>query len=361
MNEKQLDSKNNKSESLHHFGSTTLELVSDFQTIVNLVCKSLNSTIALIAYRNVDSISIYSNELSLNEKPINVEDTIFEQSLLSATVNLKDVFISEIKKEAKNYISNSLTSKSGEIIGFLAIINQNNREFTSDQLSLLKDFAIMTAQTIEKHHAAHQLQEVFTDFVHKTVHDLKNPFTTISLTTELLKRKADDAKLVASFSQRLDNANNKVFKNLERLKLAFPLTSQNFKLNLQEINIVELFTEVQQLTKREVTIDNQLTEKIYGDHYRLTEAIIQLINHLLVILGNLEKLTFRTYAEENQAIIAISNAGYKEKLNGVEDFVYSTGLAIAKKLIQMHYGHIKVIKQEASYYSCYISLPLSGA
>lgn len=335
------------------------ELVNNFHKIIRLTIKSLNAQACLIALANNNEVAIVTNHQNLNQKVVNLNGTIFEKSLSEKTVSTSNVSIDGTAYENKSYASNTLCTKTGITIGFLAIVGSPDREYTPEELSLIDDFANLAAETFERHDTNQKLQEVFTDFVHKTVHDLKNPFTTISLTTELLKRKADDTKLVTSFSQRLENANNKVLTNLERLKSAFPLTSENFKLNIQKINVAELLLEVKKQINIEAVTTNDLNEKIYGDYRRLTEALVQLTIHLSVLSKNLTYLSLKAYIKEDQAIFAVSNAITQDKQIENAESADSTHLSIARKLIQMHYGEVFCISYEnPEKYTFYIALPL---
>lgn len=359
MNEHFSEHDKNSSQVLQNEQPSHPELINDFHRIIGLVTKTLTVSIGVIAAAKGDNMFITSNHPLLDGKIINLTKSILTGSPLSPASNFKDSIFNEVSSHAKSYVGCAMLSKSEKIIGFFAVANETSREFSPDEVLLLEDFAKLTSEIAEKHNAAQKLQEVFTDFVHKTVHDLKNPFTTISLTTELLKRKADDVKLVASFSQRLENANNKVLMNLERLKSAFPLTSENFRLNIEEINVEKLLLKVNEKINLKAATTNEVKDKLYGDYRRLTEALVQLTIHLSTVSKDLANLSLKAFVKENQAIFAVSNAGTDDNQTEERELTKSTHLSIAKKLIQMHYGEVfSICYDNAEKYTFYAALPL---
>lgn len=344
----------------HHqdYTFTSPELDRDFGNIINIAVKSLKASISLIAFVHDNSLFVRTNHKILDGKTINFKGTIFEKSLSQQTIGLQNISVNEIGKEVKTYASSPIRSKGGKTIGFLAIIDHNSRIFSSEELSLLEDLTKITSEIFEKHNTVQKLHEVFTDFVHKTIHDLKNPLTSISLTTELIKRKADNAKLVMGFSEHLENSTNKTFKSLEQLKADFPIKN-SFKLNIKEIDINDLLLTAKQQTNHKITIDNQLAHKIYGDYDRLAEAIAYLINHVLLLSEAQKNITLKSYEKENQAVIEISNSSSEVFFREAHEIRSSTALAISKKLIEMHRGKITAAcHEESESYLFYISLPL---
>lgn len=357
MNNQHLTNCSNSVKNPQDDSFTSPELDRDFGKLMDIAAKSLKASMSLIAFIHDNYLFFRSNHKTLDRKTINFRGTIFEKSL-SQTVNLPNMPTIEIGKEVKAYASSQISSKKGEIIGFFAIADQNIRNFSPEELSLIKDLAEMASGIADQHNTTHKLQEVFTDFVHKTIHDLKNPLTSIALTTELIKRKADNAKLVTNFSENLDNANHKIFKNLERLKTSFPIKN-SFKLNVQEININDLLLTVKQQTNHIIEIDNQLTHQIYGDYDRLAEALAYLINHVFLLSESQKKVSLKSYKKENQAIIEIGCSIAEVFFRDRHEMRSSTALAISKKLIEMHQGKITISPQEApENYLFYISLPL---
>jgi len=261
-----------------------------------------------------------------------------EDSILCAIKHKKQTFkasdypLKEYPSLIKFYIGTPLFSSAGKTLGFLLLLDTKERHFTTEDISHIENFAKVIVDTLEKHQESQRLQQVFTDFMHKAIHDLKNPLTTISLTSELLKRKAEDPKMVINFSEKMERANQKLFSNLEKLKSAFPVADNHFKLVINEVNLNNLLQDIKSTVyKINITIANQIEKNIYVDYNRLKEAISLLISNNYLI-ENID-IKVKSYSKEKQAVIEIhSNEEYYD--------LKSTSFTIAKTLIEMHGGKI---------------------
>jgi signal transduction histidine kinase len=337
------------------------ELNNAIRSINTITTKSLNVPVSEVISLKGNTATINGNLHPAESKGFDYQNTVYEQSLYQKRIIDKQSELISIGEDIRFFASAPLLTKNKETLGCLVIVDYKERKLNAQELSLLDDLADMTVQILEKHQKIQQLQEIFTDFIHKTVHDLKNPFTSIALTTELLKRKADDVKMVTGFADRLEKANNRVFTHLDTLKAAFPITNANFKLNIEEIQLNDLFNEISKDLARsyQITTDNQLPQIIYGDYKRLKEAIQLLIRYMLFLPEQKPTLSLNAYAEEDRAIIAVSNCQTETGLVLLTDEMDSIYVSISKKLVEMHKGKISVMNN-AEHTQCnfYISLPL---
>ncbi|MNR01779.1 sensory histidine kinase CreC [compost metagenome] len=166
--------------------------------------------------------------------------------------------------------------------------------------------------------------------MHKAIHDLKNPLTSISLTSELLKRKAEDPKMVISFCERLEKANQRLFANLEKLKFSFPVEDNHFKLVINEINLDELLSDIKSTANKiNINTENKIEKNIYADYNRLKEAIILLIGYIHPTEDS--NVIMKCYSKDKQAIIQFSSP--RSNFDNQD-----TNLTISKTLIEMHGG-----------------------
>lgn len=328
--------------------SDNKSLNKSFGFISKLLIKDFQIPIIQFVLISDKQLYIYPNEQAKHYN-FNSQKGIFQKSLNENDVVIFNTHPFEgISKDIKFYASAPLISSIGNTLGLLIILDTKERSFSTEEISLLKDFAQIATDTVEKHFEIHKMQAVFTDFLHKTVHDLKNPLTSISLTSELLKRKSHDTKTVISFSERLEKSSSKLLYNLENLKKVFPLKNDSFKLDIIKIKPDELLTDVKNCFKTSnITIESmhesELQTDIYADYNRLKEAVLQLINH--VSLSSDASVLLKSYLRDKEAIIEISCTGYSHN--------DSTSLTISKTLVEMHKGKIEII--EDNYYIC---LPL---
>jgi len=336
----------------------SLDLYEIFSSVNHVIVKSLNPDISqIILVNGEDSIIVSGNEIKKQE--IHLTPAIYLESLNTQTTIIRNDTVLQESEIAKLYCSTPIFSRKGDILAALTLIYHQKDEFTPAEISLLENMAQMTALVLEKHLETQKIKKVFTDFLHKTVHDLKNPFTSIALTAELLKRKADDPKTVNNLAERIEKANDKVFSNLERLKSAFPIHNSSFKLDVREISLTQLFEEIKQDFKQYEIITEDRTEAvIYGDPHRLKDALRYLLTHLS-LLSNSSNIYFRLTQKDNDIQICIANHD-TESFDFTEDELESNPLSIAKTLIEMHKGKISTAHhKETGNYCFYISLPLT--
>ncbi|MFN0291693.1 sensor histidine kinase [Pedobacter helvus] len=295
------------------------------------------------------SFTIIVNERQAFIYPEHQEEELnhFKEDTLQEILDRKDVstWSTPILKDPTlevNYFSTPLVSFTGNRIGALILAHNKTQTFTTDEISTLSHFAQITANIIEKDLESQTIQQTFSDFLHRTIHDLKNPLTSIALTAELLKKKSEDPKMVIGFSDKLDRASKRLFSNMEDIKTIFPLVDQSsFKLSIAEINLSALLSDIKiSCPAIYINIKKDNPVVIYGDYPRLKQAITQLItaNHCPTVDIDL-------YTTENNVEINISGAE-------INDFNH-TAFLIGKLLIEMHRG--KVENRESSYI---ISFPL---
>lgn len=321
-------------------------LIKSLSTISNLATKGIDIAMVKIAFFHNAELTFVDNEQAARYH-FDIEEEIIKGSL-----NKKEVFISEkfpstdTEKEINCYASIPLISTTGNNAGSLIVFDTKPYSFTDQDIILLKNFAQLTSDIIEKHIENEKIQRVFADFLHKTVHDLKNPLTSISLTSELLKRKAEDPKTVISFSERLEKASQKLFASLENLKSAYPIENSGFKLNVTEISLGDFLADIQKsISTADIKIENTITTAIYAEYDRLKEAITQLVTHIL-LNGPINNITIKSYPKDDEAVIEIAS---RQMAN-----FNSTAITIAKTLIGMHKGKLAITLD-----SYLISLPLT--
>lgn len=311
-------------------------LINSLSLISRLLGRAMKFTDTQLVFLDNQQTYIYRyNEITAIN--FNHDESILSESLNEEEVNQSNNHpFKGLPSEIKSYTSAPLISSTKNTLGFLILLDINERTLSDEDISYIEDFAKVIADTIEKHQGSQKLQQVFTDYMHKAIHDLKNPLTSISLTSELLRRKAEDPKMVLSFCERLEKANQRLFSNLEKLKSSFPIGDNSFKLVINEINVDELLSDVKStVNKININTENKIEKNIYADYNRLKDAIILLIGNIHSAENT--DITVKSYPKEKQAIIDISSP------KGSFDN-YDTYLNISKTLIEMHGGRIETTK-----------------
>lgn len=345
--------KKNNDETLNN-----LDLHDIIDPINNLIAKSINGSIGQVLLINENDLFVIDQQ-EIKTFKSDQAPARYRESLSSPKTILLNNIILEGTETTKLYCSSPIISKKENTLGAVIIIDKQKNGLNQAEISLLENIAQIAALILEKYFETQKIKKVFTDFLHKTVHDLKNPFTSIALTAELLKRKADDRKTVNTLAERIEKANDRIFNNLERLKSAFPIQNSSFKLNVQEISLPQLLVQVKQDFKEiNVTIKDQKEIAIYGDPHRLREAINHLLQHLSK-LSDTNNIHLSLAEKENHTEISITNHP-NESFEISTNEPQSNALSIAKTLIEMHKGKISTAQNPQTGNYCFsISLPLA--
>ncbi len=328
----------------------------DFSIIFSLVLKSFDVPYCEISLFNCQEVYLRSTDQEIDGKNFRYTNTIYEQSILRREI----VFATEVNLAYDGniafYASAPLFDSLGNVFGALIILDHKSRDFTNTDCGLLTSLANLVQSTLRQNLGTMRLKEVYTDFLHKAVHDLKNPLTSVSLTSELLKRKATDPKIVVNFAERIEKSNIRLLNNLAHIKSVFPHYSDGFRLAITDIDLKVLLEDIKNsIININITIENTLSSKIVGDYERLKEAILLLISHMS--LSKVENVTIKYYRVMNEMVLEISSTklSYEHHVPTKS----STPLLIAEILIVLQEGTLiqKLIDVQNNY-SFYVSFPL---
>ena len=327
----------------------------DFSIIFSLVLNSFRVPYCEISLFNNQEVYLRSTDKEIDGKHFVYKNTIYEQSVLKRDM----VFAAEVNLAAHDnisfYASAPLYDSLGNVFGALIILDHKSRNFTSTDCILLTSVSNLIQSTLREKLETTRLKEVSIDFLHKAMHDLKNPLTSISLTSELLKKKANDPKIVINFAERIEKSNIRLLNNLAHIKSVFPHYSGGFRLAITEIDLKVLLEDIKtSIVSSNVTIENTLSSKIIGDYERLKEAVLLLISHLT--LSKIDTITIKYYDVLNEIVLEITSAKLSDE--PLVTTTSTTPLLIAKTLIILQKGTLTQEFSDAqSKFSFYVSFP----
>lgn len=215
-----------------------------------------------------------------------------------------------------------------------------------------------------------KLEQMRKDFVANVSHELRTPITSIKGFTETLidGAKEDPASLVA-FLHIIAKESERLQTLIQDLLDLSKIEKEGFQLDIQRFNLTSLLSEVitileKKASEKGISLVFEQTDNhmfIKGDHYRLKQVFINLINNAVMYTPNNGVVTVSVEDREETVLIHIKDTGIgieKSEIPRIFERFYridrarsrnsggtGLGLAIVKHLIEAHKGTIAVTSE----------------
>ena len=243
-----------------------------------------------------------------------------------------------------------------------AMLEQNQQlNVAKEQLAILnRDLEkIVEERTIE----IERLLEQKDAFIAQLGHDLKNPITPLVTLLPLVRKQEKDPKLQELLDVTIHDVNYMKELVIKTLQLA-RLNSAQIEFAMEEI---ELFKEIERiitgnrllLKKTNINIENRIDKDIiaYADKLRFEELTNNLINNAIKFTPRAGMITIDAKKQKEFVVVSVKDTGLgmtKDQLEMVFHEFYKgdksrqeldssgLGLAICKRIVEKHGGHIWV-------------------
>lgn len=254
----------------------------------------------------------------------------------------------------------------------------------SNELSKLVDaFNSMAAKIneqrlLEERYHTMERRAILAETAATLAHELRNPLNLINLTVDYVldKFKPGEPKKEAEYTELLKNVKQEVSR-LNRmvgdfLSMGKPLTLQKNRFRLRE-----MISEVEFLLKRQIielqgelsiVIDDDVS--VYGDREQLRLVLLNLLLNAMQASGTGSKLEIEAHTAGVNSEIIVSDNGpgiNDSDIKKIFEPYYSTkpdgtglGLALAKRIVEEHGGHISARNKEEGGATFIINLPFEG-
>ncbi|MFD2446306.1 two-component system histidine kinase PnpS [Bacillus sp. CGMCC 1.16607] len=212
-----------------------------------------------------------------------------------------------------------------------------------------------------------KLEQMRKDFVANVSHELNTPITSIKGFSEtLLDGAMKDQATLEQFLSIILKESDRLQALIQDLLDLSKIEQQGFRLNIEEIDIMQLLKEVKTMLHNKADhkeISLQVIEKdsrvfINGDYYRLKQVFINLFNNAINYTSPGGKVEIEVKDEETKVCVQIKDTGIgieKEEIPRIFERFYridkargrnsggtGLGLAIVKHIIEAHKGQIFV-------------------
>jgi len=358
---------------LHDFDILDTPAEHRFDKIAILAAQIFDAPIAQVTFVDKDRVFFKTNISPLEATEISRKDsfcslailneqtTIFENMLVVPEL-INNPFVT-MQNGVRFYAGAPLKTAEGFRLGTVCVLDTTPRTVTPKQLAMLETLSSIVMDELELRLTTRKALRTQTDMMNRVVHDLKNPNTTISLSAELIKRKAEDPKLVANFAERIKTAADHVLNNLNNLLDISQLENGSFRLQIEEVDVLKILESTKQnldliakQKNQKVHINCNCPSLLLADAKRLQEAFDNLLSNALKYSDHGSKVDINVSCNNNIIIVEFKDYGQgltaddmqklftkfarlsavptgREHSNGI-------GLSIVKMLIELHQGKV---------------------
>ncbi|WP_316765561.1 GAF domain-containing sensor histidine kinase [Pedobacter frigiditerrae] len=358
---------------LHSYDILDTPEEDTFDKIAILAAQIFNTPIAQVTFVDEERVFFKTNISPLQATQINRKDSFCSIAILNSDVTLFENML-DVPELADNpfvlmengvrfYAGAPLKTPEGLHLGTVCVLDVEPKEVTAQQLEMLETLSSIAMDELELRLATRKAIRTQTDMMNRIVHDLKNPNTTISLSAELIKKKADDPKIVADFADRIKRAATSVLSSLNNLLDLSQSENASFRLNSQEIDVSQILETVKKnfeliasQKEQNIEISCNCSTVILADEIRLQEAFENLLSNALKYAYPNTTIFINVSTIDNQIIVEFKDQGQglleedknklftkfarlsaiptgKEHSNGL-------GLSIVKMLVELHHGKV---------------------
>jgi signal transduction histidine kinase len=292
---------------------------------------------------------------------LNTEVTLFENTMEVPEL-LNNPFV-KMENGVRFYAGAPLKTTEGLQLGTLCVLDVQPKAITAQQLKMLETLSSIVMDELEDRLASRKAMRTQTDMMNRIVHDLKNPNTTISLSAELIKKKADNPKIVGDFADRIKKSADNVLTSLNNLLDLSQIENGSFRLSLEEVDLLQVlnvckrnFELLASGKQQEIAVYCNCSAIVLADAGRLQEAFENLLSNALKFSNPNTVISIYITRDEEQISIEFKDQGLGlsdidmdklftkyAKLSAIptgREHSNGLGLSIVKMLVELHNGKV---------------------
>lgn len=317
------------------------------------------------------------NETAQQLLDVNEDDNVIGKSLLDILGIRKDYTMRELFDDDVQQILIDNSDTSGIILSAYFSVVQRESGFVSGFVCVLHDVTSQQKEDQERK-----------QFVSNVSHELRTPLTSVKSYVEALSDGAwKDAEIAPQFLKVVQDETDRMIRMINDLLSLSRMDSGTVKLNLEYVNINELFNYIldrfDMILKKETdpqqkkyTIQRKITQKdlwVEIDTDKFTQVIDNIMNNAVKYSPDGGVITARLMETKNHVIMSIADQGLgipRKDIGHIFDRFFRVdkarsrkqggtglGLAISKEVVNLLGGQIWVDSIEGKGSTFYISLP----
>lgn len=261
------------------------------------------------------------------------------------------------------HISIALKTEDGSSLGFLCIADEQERALSDQEQATLQDLVAIVIGQLETSLAHQQTLIHHQQLLSTTVHDLKNPLTTIPVRADLIKLKKHDPEAVEKMCDQIKSASFNMVRILDELSQSATAKAGKIQLLLVKLNVSDIANNIvvmnQPLAERKNQVlhfNSSTAAHVKADEIKLSEIIDNLVNNAIKYSVPGTDIFIEVSEKESRVLISVSDQGLgltdEDKSMLYQRFTRLSaqptagenstglGLSIVKLLVEAHEGSI---------------------
>ncbi|MEJ7694609.1 GAF domain-containing sensor histidine kinase [Daejeonella sp.] len=222
-----------------------------FNTIALMAAEIFDTSGALVTFVDKDRVFFKANVSSLLVNEIKREDSLCSLTVLNDEVTVfcdthdtPDLLLSPyVSAEGgiRFYAGAPITTMEGYNIGTVCVIDDQPRsEVTVKQLKLLKLLSTLTLEKLESRLSERNSAHAYDDNIHRLVHDMKNPITSIIGYSQLINEEENSPEMLSEYAGKIEMVSKGMEQNLNNLLCDAKSEHAAIDLNLESVSVSEL-------------------------------------------------------------------------------------------------------------------------
>lgn len=215
---------------------------------------------------------------------------------------------------------------NGNYTGYFAVHFPNRSSFFVSQLSiwyfltaLLVIIVLFFGYTLTVIIRQRQLSEVQKNFINNLTHELKTPISSIAIASSVLNNKdiLKTPERLFTYARIIQEQNTRLTKNVEKVLNLASLEKNRIHLNLEEINLNEIITEIaaqfkqtdfgQKANVKIFAIDLKLS--IFADRFHFSNLVLNILENGVKYCEQKPELKISVLQKKKSIELSISDNG----------------------------------------------------
>ncbi|PST82230.1 hypothetical protein C7T94_15655 [Pedobacter yulinensis] len=345
-----------------------------FDTIASLAARMTHAAAGYVTFVDADRVFLKANTLGMQETAVERAGSLCSvaiqtdrPTLISDTQHMSDrADYSEFMyhHDVRFYAAAPIITSDGYRIGTVCVTDTVPRhDMTMGQLEMLELLAFIVIEKLETRLASRNTIRAYDDRLHRLVHDIKNPITSISMYAQIISRKMPETGKVAEISGKIQFAAKSVEQHLNNILNEAKIDNEAIYLSEQAVLFSELIDTLK--STFELSLGNKQQElhvfqpvglMLYVDRGRIQDVLDNLLSNAIKYSPPGAQIGIYATASADMATIEFRDDGVgltEEDLQKVfvkfarlssvptaNERSNGLGLSIVKMLVELHGGQV---------------------